>query len=54
MVEPVFVRKSDTNVYSIDVVEYLVPKDKKKYEDREEMINWCRCQNKGMIYAYNR
>lgn len=40
MVESPVVANSDSEVYSIDVVEYFVLK--KKYEDREEMIN-CVC-----------
>ena len=38
MVEPPIISKSDPEVYSVDVAEYFVPK--KKYKDREEMINW--------------
>ncbi|KEH26556.1 hypothetical protein MTR_6g464570 [Medicago truncatula] len=35
----------DPEVYSVDVAEFFVTKEKKKYEDREEMINWARCQS---------
>jgi len=39
MVVLVVVTKPDPAVYSVDIVEYFVMKVKKKYEDREEMIN---------------
>jgi len=34
----------DPEVYSVDVAEFFVTKEKEKYEDREEMIDWARCQ----------
>jgi hypothetical protein len=34
MVDLVVVSKSDPKVYCVDVVEFFVTKEKKKYEDR--------------------
>jgi len=39
MVEPAVVQNPEQDIYSVDVAEYFVPKDKNTYEDREEMIN---------------
>ena len=44
MVDLDVVPKPDPEAYSVDVAEFYVTKDKKKYEDRDEMINWARCQ----------
>jgi len=38
MVEHV-VPKPDPEVYYVDVAEYFVTEEEKKYEDRDEMIN---------------
>lgn len=34
MVDLVVISKSDPEIYSVDVVEFFVTKEKKKYEDR--------------------
>jgi len=44
MVEPAIVLKHDPEVYSVDIVEYFVSKEKKKYEDIDEMNKWAHCQ----------
>ena len=44
MVEPTVVQNPEQDIYSVNVAEYFVPKDKNTYEDREEMINWARRQ----------
>jgi hypothetical protein len=44
IVEPVVVQKSNTKVSIMLMLQNIVTKEKKKYEDGDEMINWARCQ----------
>lgn len=39
MVELAIVPTPDPEVFSVDIVEYFITKEKKKYEDIDEMIN---------------
>jgi len=44
IVELVVVLKSDSEVYYMLMLQNIVTKEKKKYEDGDEMIKWERCQ----------